>query len=243
METERNIAICDDDKDILQLFTSTCKTYYKDKLISANIDNFNSGEELLKAKKKYDYILLDIEMDNLNGIEVSEEIRKTDIDTMIVIISGYPKYKNRAYSAHVFDYIDKPVNGSKLKDLLNELERYMMKKIKKKFITFKTIDGVVKLDIKDIIYIDYYDRKINIHTFDETYYQYGNISDLAQKMEEFNFIFPHRAYIVNMSYIEKIEGNSIKLYKNLVSIPISKLKKKEINEKFFNYLSAEVENK
>lgn len=243
MKTERNIAICDDDKDILRLFTNTCKTYYSDKIINANIDDFSSGEDLLKSEKKYDYILLDIEMDNLNGIEVSEEIRKTDIDTMIVIISGYPKYKNRAYSAHVFDYLDKPVNGNKLINLLNELERYMMKKIEKNFVTFKTIDGVVKLDVEDIIYIDYFDRKINIHTLDETFYQYGNISDMAKKMEKYNFIFPHRAYIVNMNYIEKIDGNVIKLYKKLGNIPISKLKKKEINEKFFYYLSSEVEKK
>lgn len=243
MKTERRIAICDDDEDILKLFTKVCKLYFKDKLINVNIDNFSTGEQLLATNRKYDYILLDIEMENLNGIEVAETIRKTDIDTMIIIISGYPKYKNRAYSIHVFDYLDKPLNSDKLLSVLSELERYMMKKIEKKFVTFKTIDGVVKLDIEDIVYFEYLDRKINIHTLTATHYQNGNISDIADQMKEYFFIFPHRAYVVNMKYIEKIESNSITLYQTRGSIPISKLKKREINESFFYYLSDQVENK
>lgn len=243
MTVERNVAICDDDLSVLERFTQTCNLYYKGKMINAFIDNFSTGEALLSTNKKYDYILLDIEMEDLNGIEVAEEIRKTDIDTMIVIISGYQKYKNRAYSAHVFDYLDKPVNSEKLINLLDELERYMLKKIKKEYVTFKTIDGVVRLDVDDIVYFEYYERKVNIHTFDETYYLYGNISDIAKQMDEYGFIYPHRAYVVNMKYIEKIEGNSIILYPRKGNVPISKLKKKEIRETFFNFLTVQAEIK
>ena len=130
----RKIAICDDDRKTQDLLYVACESYYKEKNQKILIKNFDTGEELLAFNQKFDYILLDVEMSDLNGIEVAEKIRETDIDTMIVIISGYPKYKNRAYSAHVFDYIDKPVNKSRIFRLFDELERYLSKKQKKRHI-------------------------------------------------------------------------------------------------------------
>lgn len=242
MNTYRKIAICDDDKNIQQLLKSACQYYYSDKDYKIHMDIFSTGEELLNSVHKYDYILLDIEMYDLNGIEVAEKIRETDIDTMIVIISGYPKYKNRAYSVHVFDYIDKPISKVRFFNLLDELERYSCKKIEKSYLSFKTIHGVVQLDKDDIVYLEYFDRKINIHTIEKEYSLYGKISDLASQLSEFMFLFPHRSYIVNMQYINKIEGNSIFLANSNITIPISKLKKKEISDTFFKYLAAKAEN-
>lgn len=242
MKDIRTIAICDDDRKTQTLLELSCKEYYSLRNQEICIDAFDTGEELLLSLKKYDFILLDIEMHDLNGIEVAEKIRETDIDTMIVIISGYPKYKNRAYSAHVFDYLDKPVNKQKIFRLFDELERYISKKIKRTFLSFKTIDGVVQLDKDDIKFFEYYDRKINIHTIDNVYYMYGKISDLAKQLTKYDFIFPHRSYVVNMKFVEKIDRNTIVIGKNDLLIPISKLKRKEISDTFFNYLSREADN-
>ena len=240
----RKIAICDDDRKTQDLLYVACESYYKEKNQKILIKNFDTGEELLAFNQKFDYILLDVEMSDLNGIEVAEKIRETDIDTMIVIISGYPKYKNRAYSAHVFDYIDKPVNKSRIFRLFDELERYLAKKQKKTYISFKTTNGIIQLDRDDILLLEYYDRKISIQTINNKYCMYGKISELAIRLEKYNFIFPHRAYIVNMSYIEKIDGNNIilsTLANDNTIIPISKLKKKEVYDLFYKYLSNEAD--
>lgn len=242
----RKIAICDDDEKIQKLLNFNCENYYKEKSQKVFIANFSTGEELLASNQKFDYILLDVEMYNLNGVEVAEKIRETDIDTMIVIISSYPKYKNRAYSAHVFDYLDKPLSKAKIFTLFDELERYLSKKTEKTYISFKTINGIIKLDRDDITYLECYDRKIVIHTNKKKYYVYEKISKLAKQLEKHNFIFPHRSYVVNMSYVEKIEGNDIFLStlenNNTTLIPISKLKKKVIYDSFYKYLSDEIEN-
>ena len=55
------------------------------------ISIFNSGEDFIKSKVKYDCIFLDIEMINLNGIEIATMIRNYDLDTYIIIVSGFPK--------------------------------------------------------------------------------------------------------------------------------------------------------
>ena len=92
--------------------------------------------------------------------------------------------------------------------------------------------------------LEYYDRKISIQTINNKYCMYGKISELAIRLEKYNFIFPHRAYIVNMSYIEKIDGNNIilsTLANDNTIIPISKLKKKEVYDLFYKYLSNEAD--
>ena len=54
---------------------------------------FNSGEDFIKSKVKYDCIFLDIEMINLNGIEIATMIRNYDLDTYIIIVSGFLNIK------------------------------------------------------------------------------------------------------------------------------------------------------
>ena len=233
----RKIGICDDNEASQKLLKHICTNYYSDKNIHLVVDLYNSGEDLLKKGKKYDYLFLDIEMYNLNGVEVAEIIRKTDIDTMIVIISGYPEYKNKAYSVHVFDYLDKPICTQKIFNLLNELERYFQKKRQTFYVSFKTINGIIQIDVDEIMYIEYFKRRLNINTVNGVYYMYGNIKDIFSKLKKFNFIIPHRAFIVNMNHIERIEKNTICM-QDKTNIPISKLKKKEIDYIFLAHLSS-----
>ena len=60
-------------------------------------------------------------MINLNGIEISTMIRNYDLDTYIIIVSGFPKYKNVAYRLHVFDYLDKPLDKTMLFKTLDDM--------------------------------------------------------------------------------------------------------------------------
>ncbi|MGI8952394.1 MAG: response regulator [Chitinophagaceae bacterium] len=75
-----------------------------------------NGEELLKGLPKYkpDVILLDIKMPVLDGIETTKEIRKTDAEIKIIIISMYDDDK------HVIHLMEIGANGYLLKDAYPE---------------------------------------------------------------------------------------------------------------------------
>ena len=48
------------------------------------VEKYYSGESLVKSKKKYDLVFLDIEMKELDGIETAQEIRSL-VPSVIVI--------------------------------------------------------------------------------------------------------------------------------------------------------------
>jgi DNA-binding response OmpR family regulator len=64
----------------------------------------------LQRKNDYHLILLDLEMPEMNGFQVLEELRKTDLaDTPpIIVITAHQGQKLQAFQAGANDFIGKP---------------------------------------------------------------------------------------------------------------------------------------
>ena len=67
-------------------------------------------------KKKPDILITDIRMPGLNGLELSEKIRKRRIPLEIIVLSGYAEfeYAKKAIQWGVRDYLLKPVEQEDL---------------------------------------------------------------------------------------------------------------------------------
>jgi len=121
MEQERSlILVVDDDEEVL-------KTLYKvAKASDLDADTASSGMAALEAlqQKRYDLILMDINMQGLDGFETIQEIRKKGYTTPIIIVSGRKEDFDAVYGLDVGadDYITKPFNpvtlGAKIKALI-----------------------------------------------------------------------------------------------------------------------------
>ena len=85
-----------------------------------------SGEEALKLTeaKQYDLILLDINMQGIDGFQVVQQLRKRDIQTPIILVSGRQEDYDTLYGLDIGadDYVTKPFNpivlGAKVKALI-----------------------------------------------------------------------------------------------------------------------------
>ena len=71
-----NIAICDDEEYCIQILRRYLEKYFTDKNIECKITTFNSGLEILPIHRAFDLLFLDIEMNNMDGIKVAENIAK-----------------------------------------------------------------------------------------------------------------------------------------------------------------------
>lgn len=228
MIKQYKFAICDDDIQFCNKIKSYIIEYYGENKVEISI--FNSGEDFIKSKVKYDCIFLDIEMINLNGIEIATMIRNYDLDTYIIIVSGFPKYKNVAYRLHVFDYLDKPLDKTMLFKTLDDMTILLQNSQIDIYEYFQTNHGLVKLKVNDIMYFEYSERKINLYTNSDSIYQfYDTIYKLEERFKQYHFISPHKAFLVNIDYIQNIHLNDLILEKDII-IPISKLKKKQIKD-------------
>ena len=63
---------------------------------------FLSGEELLRhhlEDKKYNIILLDIELPSVNGIETAIKLREIDLDMVLIFITAHREYVYKTFEA------------------------------------------------------------------------------------------------------------------------------------------------
>lgn len=230
------IAICDNEEKTRRLLSEYVKKHYAEKRQMFQIKEFETGEQLLNTQEHFHLILLDIEMDNMNGIEAAREIRKTDKDVAIIIISGYPKYKHLAYSLHVFDYIDKPFTEPIILHALKEFDLYR-KKDHKEYIAFKTMQGMIKICTHDIYYLEYKDRKVFLYTTQHEYTLATPLSQIYDNLKTYGFYSPHRAFIVNFFYVKSYQKSELIMDDtDHTVIPIAKSKTKEFKEEFNRYL-------
>jgi len=89
---------------------------------SIDLDVASNGRLALNKldKKKYDVIISDMQMPQMDGHEFIENIRQKGIDTPIVIISAYAygDMYDRIIEAGVFEIIHKPFDSKKLIDVI-----------------------------------------------------------------------------------------------------------------------------
>jgi DNA-binding NtrC family response regulator len=73
------------------------------------------GLELFKAKK-YDIVLCDIKMPEMDGLEVLEKIYENPSDTQVIMISGHGNVENavQAIKHGAYDFIQKPLDLNRL---------------------------------------------------------------------------------------------------------------------------------
>ena len=166
-----------------------------------------------------------------NGIDIARKLREKDKQVQIIIVSGFEKYKTVAYAIHCFDYLDKPVTPQKITYILQEFEDYAVFEEKEDHIILRVLEGMKKIYISSIRYIEYRERKVFIYTTSATYSLYGKIYELFELLRERGFGQSHRAYIINFRKVSLIKGREV-ILNDSTHLPLSKSKKKDFIEQY-----------
>ncbi len=114
----KNILIVDDEEDIRSLYESEFE------IEGYKIYSVSSGSEALDFVENnfsLDLVILDIKMDDMDGLEVLENIRTRTNKVPVILNSAYSTYKNNFTSWLADAYLVKSSNLSELKDKVREL--------------------------------------------------------------------------------------------------------------------------
>lgn len=230
------IAVCEDDtlqnQNITDMISEILNSYNK----IYSINKFISGEELLSSSYEFDIYFLDIQMNNISGIDTAKEIRILHKNVIIIFITGLKDYVFDAFDVNAFHYITKPINENKFKEVLNSAIRSLSKK--DKFLIAKTSSYSYKVYLKDIVYLESNQRKIILHTTYDTIEYYYKISDLENELSEDNFFRCHKSYIINLKYVQSFDSNFI-ILENSDKVYVSKYKLTDFSKAFMYYLKNE----
>lgn len=229
-----HIAVCDDDIKMLGEVKQILTDYCKAKKLAFKISAYCDGTDLLASEESFSVIFLDIEMQQSNGIEVAQKIRRMDMNVPIVCITSYIDYWRRAYKVHAFDFITKPF---KPEDLYKVMKDYLaaLDDASEETITLPTDDGVVCFKMNDIYYFMFEaKKKVYVHTADGRVLVRENITDIYNILNKERFYQTRRDCVLNLKYVQKIQNEFVIIMKNGDMLPLAQKKKDEFVRKLSN---------
>ncbi len=204
------IAICDD-CDVDRQYISNMVTLWGERSgYIVHIDRFSSAENFLfhyAEESDYDILLLDIEMETMDGVTMAKKLRKENDTVQIVFITGYSDYILEGYEVAALHYLMKPVKEEKLCAVLDRAVQKLAKN--EKVLNFEIGGEMIRVPIYQIRYADVFGNYVTIHASSDVTVKM-TLSDLEKQLDE-RFYRAGRSCIVNLSQISRVTKAAIKL--------------------------------
>lgn len=201
----------------------------------------STGEKALALANELrpDIILMDIMLKGpMSGIDTAAEIKK-DLSIPVIFLTAYADEStlSKAKVTEPFGYIIKPFKEidlhtsiemalykhGKEKDIVKErdlLYSIVENKDSKDYIFVKSNSRLIKLNTKEIYYIEALKDYVVINTLNSRYTIHSTMKDIEKKMPLSDFIRVHRSFIVRIDKIATIDLPNLILENEKKVIPI-----------------------
>jgi len=204
-----HIAIVEDEIIFATQLCGFLRQFEEENQMEFKVSVFHDGSEILKDyKNEYDAVFLDIEMPEINGMEAAEKIRDMDDDVVIMFITNMAQYAIQGYSVGALDFVMKPVNyytfSMKLKRVLQRVQK---KDKEQQSIVLHLPDGIKKLDIRHIYYVEVQNKMLYYYTSKGTYSVKGTLQSVEQQLENYSFAKCNHWYLVNLKHVKEVRKN------------------------------------
>ncbi|MBQ3566110.1 MAG: response regulator transcription factor [Oscillospiraceae bacterium] len=228
------IAIVDDDKKICNQVENYLIKIAKEQSITIDTEVYYSGEELCKQLQNnefFDLIFLDIEMNEISGLEASNTIRNImkNESTQIAYISGNKEYAIEIFEFDPLYFLHKPLDYEGIRKVFIKLMNRLH--LKAEAFSYNVKYDTVKVPIKDIIYFESNDHQIIIHYYQQSNYKkdtfYGKLDHIQHQLENLIFLRIHKAYLVNSIHVKKYTYENVQMSTEAI-LPIAQSKRKDI---------------
>lgn len=231
-----HVAIVEDVVFDQKQMTEFLHRYEREYNVTFQIDVFSDGADLMKEYPKgLDILLMDIMMEKMDGLEAARLIRRQDERVILIFVTNMIQYAIHGYSVDAMDFIVKPLSYIGLKARLNRaLQR--LNRNSGRHIEIRNPDGVHSIPASDICYLETYNHKTIIHTKTQTIPANASLRSLEQELSGLPFFRCHTSFLVNLGYIDKIQGNDV--WVNGTLLFISRYRRREFLEAWTAYLGG-----
>lgn len=229
------VAIVEDEAEYRELFKKYLLQYEKESGEEIQISMFTDGDEIAGGYKSvYDIILMDVEMQFMNGMNAAEEIRKDDPEVVIIFITNMAQYAIRGYAVDALDYVLKPVNYFAFSQRVDRAISRMKKRVAH-YMTIPVKGGVQKLKVSDIYYIESQGHNLIFCTSLGEYVSTGTIKETEETLEPLHFCRANKGVLINLEHVDGIREGCAMV--EGTALPISRSRKKIFMDTLTNYVS------
>ena len=236
------IAICDDEKKILDEVSGYIKNYAEKKSKEIEVFRFDSAASLIGALedgKSFDIFVLDVYIGDERGTVLAHDIRKLGIESPIIFATTSVDHAPESYEMGTLRYLIKPINPVKFYEAL-DVALAAAEKIGQRLVKLKTENGVESINATHILYSEAH-----------AHYQYVTldgeeklrvrmtVSELYTLLAPYGgFIRVGSAYIINLRNVKNVSTSEVHLYNN-ITVPIPRGKHSEIKKAFWDFQCEE----
>jgi DNA-binding LytR/AlgR family response regulator len=175
------------------------------------------------SKNKVDLLITDIEIKNLNGLELMEQLEKPP---QVIFASTYPEYAADSFKLDPLHYLAKPINEIDLRIAIERAKNKLLKKEVEEHIIIKEGHALFhKINLSDIFFVEADDDYVIVSCKAKKYRTHSSLKVIHKRLTE-NFIRTHRSYIVNKQHITTYTNIDLKVGSFI--IPISRAYKDKV---------------
>ncbi len=209
----------DDEPPALSIVESFCR-----QVDFIDLDKtFTNPNEALKHLSKFpaDLLFLDIRMPSVTGFEFRRQVPQ---GLMVIFTTAYSEYAVEGFNVNAVDYLLKPFTFDRFLQAVNKAHDFykflhQYESAVQQYIFIRADYSLVKIMLKDILYIEGLDDYMKIHISGrKPLVARMTMKALIDKLPPKDFIRVHRSFIVPLSRIEKVRNRMI--YVGESEIPI-----------------------
>jgi len=218
-----NILIVDDEPIAQDIMES-----YVQKLPQLNLvgKSKNALEAFsILSKQQVDLMLLDINMPEITGIDLLHTLKDPP---MVVFTTAYAEYALESYELNAIDYLVKPVPFERFLKAIQKAQKHIARKavqqaapakVADDFIFVKADGKLVRIELAKLMFAEGLKDYVRLWTAGSKIVVHSTMKNIEDQLVPYgNFIRIHKSYIINLNYISEIDGNSVRLADQLLTI-------------------------
>lgn len=239
-----HVAICDDEDVFLFMEQKLVSEYMKNHDYKYRVDTFSSGIDFLQSTENigdFDIVFLDINMDELDGIETAKKLREYGSQAYVVFVTAFITYAPEGYKVDATRFLLK--DSETLKPSIEEcLDSIILKMNYREYReTFVFLEGKRVLNPDEIVYIE-----SNLHKLifcltgkkSKKYSMYEKLDVMEKRLYNYGFCRIHKSFLVNMKYVQEIGRYDVRLTENICHktyLSVSQSRYNNAKEQFIFY--------
>lgn len=187
------------------------------------IGDFSSGLSALSFLKEHqvDLVFLDIKMPDISGLDFAKAVLPMP---SIIFTTAFAEHAVAAFELDAADYLLKPFDFARFLKAVNKiyhLDRRPSSKENepaKQFIFIKDGRDLVKVYLKDILYIKGQKDYVQFQLRGSKILSLMNLKDLEKDLPSAQFIRIHQSYIVNLAHLQSVSNDKVKIGQEFIPI-------------------------
>lgn len=205
------IGICDDNYDARLALRSALERLLEPRREKARILEFSSGEGLLRWRDRHPgelhLVFLDLEMDQLDGMETARRLRQAETGIQLAFVTGYDSHVFEGYQVGALGYLLKPPKEAQLADILDRAAAALTR-TEEAFFLCRRGEVTYRIPQQEILYFVSNRRQVTCVTREKSYVFYGKLDQVAQEVGS-GFVRIHQRYLVRGGAVGQVAGSQV----------------------------------